>query len=128
MEFLQRRGLLKSSSVSWLWRQAGCGAIVALLLAACDQSSSQQPKQAALNGEGGIGRWILVPATSNPVMNEGSPFMFAWRLDTKTGALEMCLYDPGGWINAGIKMPMPENLSCRAPPDSSQLFNTIRKQ
>jgi hypothetical protein len=109
------------------WRQASFSAIAALLLAACDQSSSQQPKQAVSNEEGGIGRWILVPATSNPVMNQGSPFMFAWRFDTKTGATEMCTYDPGGWMNAAIKMEMPENLSCHAPPEPFELLKNLRE-
>jgi hypothetical protein len=58
------------------------------------------------------GRWIVTPATQNPMINQGSPFVFAWRLDTKTGALEMCTYDPGGWINAAAKMPQPESLNC----------------
>jgi len=61
------------------------------------------------------GRWILVPATQSPIMNQGSPFMFAWRLDTKTGAMEMCTYDPGGWLNAATKTPVPETLNCTAP-------------
>jgi hypothetical protein len=55
--------------------------------------------------------WIIVPATSNPVTNHGSPFMFAWHLDTKTGALEMCTYDPGGW-NLLDGKPAPESLNC----------------
>src|SRR5580700_8948951 len=57
-------------------------------------------------------RWIVVPATQSPVVNQGSPFIFAWRLDTKTGALEMCTYDPGGWMNAAAKMPQSESLNC----------------
>lgn len=60
-------------------------------------------------------RWIVVPATQNPIMNQGSPFLFAWRLDTKTGALEMCTYDPGGWINSATKMPAPETFNCTTP-------------
>lgn len=56
-------------------------------------------------------RWIVVPASQNAVKNQGSPFFFAWRLDTKTGALEMCTYDPGGWMMA-TKLPAPESLNC----------------
>jgi TPR repeat protein len=58
-------------------------------------------------------------------MNQGSPFMFAWRFDTKTGATEMCTYDPGGWMNTAIKMEMPENLSCHAPPEPFELLKNL---
>ena len=59
-------------------------------------------------------RWIVIPATTAPVVSSGSPLLFAWRLDTKTGALAMCTYDPGGWANAN-KLPAPETLNCTAP-------------
>jgi hypothetical protein len=58
------------------------------------------------------GHWVVVPATQGPIFNQGSPFIFAWRLDTKTGALEMCTYDPGGWMNPTGKMPHAESLGC----------------
>jgi hypothetical protein len=54
------------------------------------------------------GRWVVVPATSTPVVASATNYIFAWRLDTKTGTLEMCTYDPGGWINATTKLPAPE--------------------
>ena len=67
------------------------------LLASLGKSKSQEPKQ------GEQRRWVIVPATNSPVTNQGSPFIFAWRLDTQTGALEMCTYDPGGWPNPVTK-------------------------
>jgi hypothetical protein len=94
------------------FQRACLGAIAVLSLGACDQLSSQQAKQVAPTTDEKAGRWIVIPATSNPVMNQGTPFMFAWRLDTKTGALQMCTYDPGGWTNTATKMPMPDNLNC----------------
>jgi hypothetical protein len=56
--------------------------------------------------------WIVVPATQNPVMRYGTPNMFAWRIDRQTGALEMCSYDFGGWLNITSKKVMPESLKC----------------
>jgi hypothetical protein len=74
-------------------------------------ATSAQAQQNAGSNENG--RWVVVPANSNPVMNPDteSPLMFAWRLDTRTGALEMCKYDPGGWTTNAKKIA-PEALNC----------------
>jgi hypothetical protein len=58
-----------------------------------------------------INHWTVVPATQNPLMNAHG-LMFAWRIDNQTGALEMCTYDPGGWLNIPAKKQMPESLKC----------------
>jgi hypothetical protein len=80
----------------------------ALLVGMCSISyaQQQQPEQ------GGSGRWVIVPATANPLTNSGNPLIYAWRLDTETGALEMCTYDPGGYPNPASKLPQTESLSC----------------
>jgi hypothetical protein len=44
----------------------------------------------------------------------GTSYLFAWKLDTKTGDIEVCTYDPGGWINAATKMPANQSLTCIA--------------
>lgn len=61
------------------------------------------------------GRWTVIPATVAPVVASGTQYLFAWRLDNKTGALEMCTYDPGGWMNPVTKRPASEELTCSAP-------------
>jgi len=56
-----------------------------------------------------------VPAGSGPLREGQQVFYFAWRLDTVTGSVEMCTYDPGGW-----KLPSPpggiatQSVSCTA--------------
>ena len=110
---------MTNSPSSRQWRRATLGAISALSLVACDQLSSQTTKQVPAEFEK-VGRYAVVPATSNPVMNQRSPFLFAWRLDTQTGALQMCTYDPGGWTNTATKMPMPETLNCTPPKSAAR--------
>lgn len=89
--------------------KVACFVVVAatVSLAACDQPAEQTrgvPPPA--NSE--FGRWVVVPASSQPYLAgdpKNVPLYSAWRLDTKTGSLEMCSYDPGG---SGL----PEGLSC----------------
>lgn len=79
------------------------GMCLCLILAAfyaCKAKADEQP------------RWVVVPAAASPVTSSGTPYIFAWRLDTRTGNLEMCTYDPGGWVNAVTKLPAPEALNC----------------
>jgi hypothetical protein len=48
-------------------------------------------------------------------MSGGNPFVPAWRIDTITGTMEFCTYDPGGYpIGRTIRQ---ENIDCApAPP------------
>jgi len=56
-----------------------------------------------------FGRFTVTPANSGALILGGRPYLAAWRLDTKTGDLELCLYDPDPPMIAN--KPMPE-LSC----------------
>jgi hypothetical protein len=56
-------------------------ATVALL--GCDKPTSKESATAV----DPVGRWIVVPAGGGP---GSSSFFFTWRLDTVTGALELC--------------------------------------
>jgi len=89
-----------------------------LLLAVALSAAIAAGTNPALSQE--VNRWIVIPATQSPVFNQGSPFIFAWRLDTKTGALEMCTYDPGGWVNQVTKIPANEALNCTPANTSAQ--------
>ncbi len=82
--------------------------LACLVVAALTSARAQAPNTKTASSENG--RWVVVPATANPLVNQGTPYMFAWRLDTKTGDLEMCTYDPGGWTRAVSKKP--ETLNC----------------
>lgn len=75
--------------------------VVALSLAGCDQPPKPTPEPPA-NSE--FGRFTVIPAGTS-----ASGQAFAWRLDTKTGGLDFCAYDPGGF--AGSK-PIPQTLDC----------------
>jgi hypothetical protein len=84
----------------------------ALVLTGCDL---QPIKEAESREPAETSRFVLVPASNNPVMASGTLFLFAWRLDTKSGEVSVCTYDPGGWTNASTKLPAPESMSCSAP-------------
>jgi hypothetical protein len=56
--------------------------IAFLLLAGCDQIQLKSKDASA------AGRWAIAPATST----SNEPFQYAWRIDTQTGATEMCLF------------------------------------
>jgi len=59
-----------------------------------------------------VSRWAIVPAANQPIMVSGTPYFFAWLLDTKTGQVKFCTYQPGGWEVIKGKAPMPETLEC----------------
>ncbi len=62
------------------------------------------------------GAWVVVPAASGPYpgINRNNTTLFsAWRLNSQTGALEFCTYDPGGVVvGTGVSK---ETLLCTAP-------------
>jgi hypothetical protein len=58
--------------------------LLSLALAGCNESASSS---GAIAYEP-IGRWVVAPVTVNG--NDG--LYHAWRIDTQTGALEMCVY------------------------------------
>jgi hypothetical protein len=89
--------------------------LIFLSMAALTCRSAQAQSPASTEN----GRWVVVPATTNATSSRGSSFMFAWRLDTKTGALEMWTYDPGGSTNPTTKMVTPESLNCARPSAAS---------
>ncbi|HVZ27902.1 MAG TPA: hypothetical protein VG798_04525 [Rhizomicrobium sp.] len=59
---------------------------------------------------------MVVPAASGPYpgINRNNTTLFsAWRLNSQTGALEFCTYDPGGVVvGTGVSK---ETLLCTAP-------------
>jgi hypothetical protein len=62
------------------------------------------------------GRWQLLPVYGPPIDVKGTPHYLAWRLDTETGALQMCTYDPGGWKRPEApEGVVKERLECSAP-------------
>jgi hypothetical protein len=87
-------------------------ASAALMLAGCDLQPAKvaEPREVVE-----AARFVLVPASKNPIVASGTSYLFAWRLDTKSGEVSVCTYDPGGWINAATKLPAPESVSCSAP-------------
>jgi len=63
-----------------------------------------------------VGRWQLMPVIGPPIDVGGTPHYYAWRLDTVTGDLQMCAYDPGGWKR--LEAPdgvVKETLDCTTP-------------
>ncbi len=87
-------------------------AILALmLLAGCAQHQKVEPS--AKPAESVAGQWAIVPASSTPVTYLKSQFFVAWRINTATGALEACTYDPGGWVTVTSTIA-PDKLSCTA--------------
>ena len=83
-----------------------------LLLAGCDL---QPAKQTAAPEPVETSHFVLVPASNNPIVTSGTSYLFAWRLDTRSGEVSVCTYDPGGWANVVRKLPAPESVSCTAP-------------
>jgi hypothetical protein len=85
------------------------GAIIAL--AGCNKPSSAPPADRQ------IGRWSVVPVSGNPPSDSSQQIAyFAWRIDTVTGSLEMCTFDPGGWKSAGVPGGVARpSLECAAP-------------
>jgi hypothetical protein len=87
------------------------GALILMSMAAsvstCDLAWSQTPKPPYANDQNASGRWAILPVYSGPIDVGGTPHYFAWRLDTLTGSLEMCSYDPGSWK----KITAPEGVA-----------------
>ena len=81
-------------------------ASAALVLTGCGQQE-QEAKAPPLPANSEFGRFKLYAAGSN----QAGQF-FAWRLDTKTGYLNFCYYDPGGM--AGPTKPIQPMLNCLA--------------
>jgi hypothetical protein len=67
-------------------RRVCLAATVLLVFGFCTQALAQN-----------AGRWQIVPTIGAPIDVRGTPHYYAWRIDTVTGALQMCAYDPGGW-------------------------------
>jgi hypothetical protein len=103
--------MIKPILAKGLLAQLAC-ILTALFLAGCDP---QPAKEVAVREPAEAARFVLVPASNNPIVASGTSFLFAWRLDTKSGEVSVCTYDPGGWTNALTKLPAPENVSCTAP-------------
>lgn len=85
-----------------------------LVLAGCDQGPK---KQAVVQPPTEIGRWQIVPASTVPYnggSRSGAPVYMAWRIDTRTGALEACSYYGGGDPLPGGPFSQ-ETFSCSKP-------------
>jgi hypothetical protein len=70
------------------------------------------------------GPWVVVPAASGPYagVNRNNTTLFsAWRLNSQTGALEFCTYDPGGVVLGTT--PTKETLLCTAPVKPLEIDN-----
>jgi hypothetical protein len=83
-------------------------ASAALVLFGCEPQKQEAKSPPPANSE--LGRWVVIPAASQPYTAgnpQNIPLFSAWRLDTKTGALEMCNYDPGG-----ESVNIAESLAC----------------
>jgi hypothetical protein len=64
-------------------------AVVMVVFGCCDQALAES-----------VGRWQIVPIIGPPMDVRGTPHYYAWRIDTVTGVVQMCAYDPGGWKRA----------------------------
>jgi hypothetical protein len=91
--------------------RTGAFAAASLLLAGCDLQVAKEPAPVPIEQS----RFVLVPASNNPIVASGTSYLFAWRLDTRSGEVSVCTYDPGGWTNAPTKLPAPEVVSCTEP-------------
>ena len=72
--------------------------IAALVLTGCSKPSTRQN-----------GRWVVVPAAAALTGGEAGAFS-AWRLDTRTGDLELCQY-----ASRLINGTLAESLKCSEP-------------
>lgn len=104
-----------STALSEVFLYIASGAAL-LSVSACDQvfKPATQPSPVVIaTPPPELGRWMVVPVAS-PIMQDGRPYVLAWRLDTKTGALEMCTYESGGWIEPLSKSLVSESVLCGA--------------
>jgi hypothetical protein len=70
----------------------------------------------AASSEATIGRWSIVPLSNTPVRDKDQVLFFAWRIDTVTGSVEVCTFDPGGWKSpASLGGVANITLECTAP-------------
>jgi hypothetical protein len=63
-------------------------------------------------------RWTITPVASEPMPVGGSHYWSAWRLDTKTGALEFCTFIEGDPVAKTAAQAL-EHLDCTAPVKAS---------
>jgi hypothetical protein len=93
-------------------------ALVAIALvgaiSGCDDRSRDQARTPDPPASNEFGRFVVVPATTVPNLIDGIHYLNAWRLDTKTGDLELCTYYPGGALGPNAKADF-ESLSCTQP-------------
>ena len=100
-------------------RRAWIIAFAAFALCGCDRFEAKSAQSAAAPGP-----WTVVPATVGPYTgaNRNNSALFsAWRLNTLTGSLEFCTYDPGG-IVVGTSVTK-EKLLCTAPVKPLEIDN-----
>jgi hypothetical protein len=82
-------------------------------LSGCDRLGAKQVQSSQSSAQGA---WTVVPAAAGPYSgaNRNSSALFsAWRINTVTGSLEFCTYDPGGVV-VGTSVTK-EKLLCTAP-------------
>jgi hypothetical protein len=72
------------------------------------------------------GRYQLMPAMGPPIDVRGTLHFHAWRIDTQTGALQMCSYDPGGW--KGFAQNSKERLECSEPIQVNEAMSGSKRQ
>jgi hypothetical protein len=92
---------------------------LASALSGCDRSGAKPAQSSASSGP-----WTVVPATVGPYAgaNRNNSALFsAWRINTVTGSLEFCTYDPGG-IVVGTAVTK-EKLLCTAPVKPLEIDN-----
>jgi hypothetical protein len=94
--------------------------VAVLFTTACDRSTSTSRVPPEVSDKMS-GRWAVVPATNGPIVIAGTTYLFAWRLDTQPGNLELCTYDPGGWKNEATGLITSESLSCTLPAKGNPL-------
>ena len=93
--------------------------IIALFLICCGCGPRQPGHEQGERAKPNAPQWIVVPASTSPYTagnSNNTPLYSAWRLNTKTGALEFCYYDPGGTVTGTAVTP--EKLTCSMPVDA----------
>jgi hypothetical protein len=63
--------------------------VIAILLTGCSTGATQPASPPAEPPN----HWTVVP--NGPTVDHGITYYTAWRLDTQTGELALCTYDPG---------------------------------
>jgi hypothetical protein len=76
-------------------REIGLIAIMALAVAGCSSGAPTAAPTSPPQPEAENGRWAMVPVGGGPEEVGDQRFWYAWRLDTKTGTVEMCSYTDG---------------------------------